>query len=173
MKFDTTFFFFLIACLTLAGCATESSPTQSRYLRWVGDSKFDPALDTDDFELCYNENGVKQYFNHSQGLQYKGEKPALLRHFFNQYQAVDNDQSGWIRIRFIVNCEGKTGRFRITESDESYRPRSFDARITRQLEALTRSLDGWKKLPDESNPEDYYQYLVFKIRNGNLEEIMP
>ncbi|HKK38289.1 MAG TPA: hypothetical protein VJ949_02605, partial [Cryomorphaceae bacterium] len=83
------------------------------------------------------------------------------------------NESGWVRIRFVVNCRGESGRFRMICSDEHYESREFDARITDQLMAITKSLDGWKPLPDSENPDEYYQYLVFKIENGDLIEILP
>ena len=59
------------------------------------------------------------------------------------------------------------------EADENYRERPFDKQISQQLLALTQSLKGWKIITFEDNPVDYYQYLVFKIQDGNIEKIMP
>jgi len=57
--------------------------------------------------------------------------------------------------------------------NENYEPKTFDKSITKQLLEITKSLTGWKILPDEQSPEDYYQYLIFKINDGQLIEIMP
>jgi len=38
---------------------------------------------------------------------------------------------------------------------------------------ITKSLSGWKILPNDEAPTDYYQYLIFKIKNGEIIEIMP
>ena len=149
---------------------TEAS---SKYMRMVGDSEFDPEKDDPNFKLCFSENQVRQYFNFGRGLQYEGEKKALVEHFFKQYKPVDTDQSGLIRVRFIVNCKGETGRFRLIEADENYQKTKFDERITQQLLTLTKSLKGWKPQADEYAERDFYQYLVFKIKNGDLIEMMP
>ncbi len=161
----------LVFILLMAGCTKEND--DPKYLRWVGDITFDAALDDPAFELCRGELRVKQYFNFSQGLQYEGEKRAIVKVFQQQYQSIENDQSGWIRIRFIVNCKGETDRFRLMGADQNYDPMNFDKRITEQLLAITRSLNGWKILPNEEKPWDYYQYLIFKIENGQLKEILP
>jgi hypothetical protein len=161
----------LLLVIFLLGCSIESS--DSEYLRWVGDAEFNPEIDREAFQLCGGENQVKQYFNFSEGLQYQGEKSALIQFFMEKYRPVESEQSGWIRIRFIVNCKGETGRFRMISSDENYVPQKFDPAITTQLMALTQSLEGWKLLPTAEEPEDYYQYLVFKIQNGTITEIMP
>lgn len=71
------------------------------------------------------------HFN--KGLQYEGEKGNFINKFSENYIPIEINQSGWIRIRFIVNCEGKTGIFRIIESNENYQVQNFDERITNQL----------------------------------------
>ncbi|MBX2871091.1 MAG: hypothetical protein KTR30_03300 [Saprospiraceae bacterium] len=155
----------------LVNCATDKD--KPRYLRWVGDIEADTEMDGDTFQLCYSEARVKQYFNFSQGLQYEGEKTAIVETFRSNYKAVEVPQSGWIRIRFIVNCKGQSGRFRMTGSDTAYQEQVFDKKISDQLLSITQSLNAWKPLPDLEDPRDYYQYLTFKIENGALKEILP
>ena len=161
----------LICLLIFAGCQQQQNG--SGYLRWIGDAVADPVLDSEEFQLCYDEKRVMQYFNFSSGLQYEGEKKALVRRFNETYVAPQSTQSGWIRIRFIVNCQGEAGRFRLISSDENYQEQAFDSVITDQLLTITKSLDGWSSQPIDKKPKDYYQYLVFKIKNGVITEILP
>jgi hypothetical protein len=158
----------------LAGCHAENSTSSKQeYLRWVGDIEFDPELDDRNFELCHGESNVKQYFNFGQGFQYEGEKKSILEEFSIKYQPIPSDDSGLIRIRFIVNCKGETDRFRVMAMNKQYEEISFDHKITDQLLDLTKSLNGWKVLPDSEAPRDYYQYLIFKIEKGAISEILP
>lgn len=161
----------LLALVLLAGCTR--SDQDSKYLRWVGDAEPDPEMDAADFQLCGSEKLVQQYFYFGQGLHYEGEKTALRKRFKEAYVPVETTQSGWIRIRFIVNCQGKAGRFRMISSDLDYQEQVFDERITDQLLKITKSLDGWGVLSKNDKPRDYYQYLIFKINNGNLTDILP
>jgi len=164
--------FFLICIIAFASC-TESDE-QSKYLRWVGDTEFNPKIDSGDFELCNSENLVRQYFHFDRGLAYEGEKKELRRIYAEAYKPPEGvDQSGMIRIRFIVNCKGETGRFRLIGSDLNYKEQVFDEKITNQLLRITKSLDGWAVHSMNEIPQDYYQYLIFKIDSGNLIEIMP
>lgn len=144
-----------------------------KYLRWIGDIPGDPTIDDAEFKLCRGDKHVMQYFNMGEGLQYEGEKIQLVRQFEENFAPIDVPQSGWIRIRFIVNCAGKTGRFRLMESDQNYKEQTFDSRITDQLLTITKSLDGWEVLSENDQPVDYYQYLVFKIEDGQIKEILP
>lgn len=163
-------YIYFVLILVMIRCQSNQD---SNYLRWVGDSKFNPEIDNENFKPCHGDESISQYFNHSKGLQYEGHKPALVDIIKKKYRAVEVNESGWVRIRFVVNCNSRTGRFRITEADENYIERSFDQRITNQLINITKSLDGWKPLPSFDDPRDYYQYLLFKIENGDIIEIMP
>ena len=157
----------------MSAISCSKDVTSSKYLRWVGDSEFDSTIDSEEFKLCQGEKNVLQYFNFSDGLVYEGEKRALDKYFYDNYRPIENNQSGWIRVRFIVNCKGKTGRFRLIASDENYQPTIFDPQITDQLLALTKELDGWIIQSQNNIERDYYQYLVFKMKAGKIEEIMP
>ncbi len=154
-------------------CMRTSAQSDSKYLRMVGDSEFDPKQDDPAFKVC-DEANAKQYHNFEQGFQYKGEKYELKRFFNQRYSAKKMaGETGLIRIRFLVNCKGETGRFRLIGMDENYASKTFNAAITNQLLQLTKSLTGWKLMPNDDTPEDYYQYLIFKIQDGQLIEMLP
>jgi hypothetical protein len=110
----------------------------------------------------------------SDGLQYEGEKYAIEQAFRQNYKpALAKKESGMLRIRFIVNCKGKTDRFRMMGADENYQAKIFDPSIADQLLQITKKLDKWQPKKLEEQPVDYYQYLIFKIENGVLIEILP
>jgi len=161
---------------SILSCTDPQKVKNEDYLRWVGDIPFNQNIDDPEFELCYEEPYTRQYFNFAKGVQYNGGKPAIIKHFKNNYKSVASQQSGLLRIRFIVNCKGETGRFRLMGANEDLKPMQFDTEISRQLLNLTREMTGW--LPIESEREDnaaldYYQYLIFKIHQGKIIEIMP
>lgn len=163
-------FFYLISC------AQESNSFKNEYPpRHIGDIEFDPKLDNPDFKLC-NEEKIYQYFNIGQSILYNGEKIALEKEFFEKYKPeIAKSESGLVRIRFIVNCKGETGRFRILGADENYKEKEFDKSITSQLLQITKELNNWGRLFDQEKQEgwDYYQYLIFKIEDGQIVKILP
>jgi len=98
----------------------------------------------------------------------------LVNTFNTQFKSNDTiSESGMIRIRFLINCKGETGRFRLVEAGYDYKEKQFDPYITDQLIKITKSLKGWKILSDKFGPKDYYQYLIFKIDAGKITEILP
>ena len=165
--------YLILASLLILGCSNQSESTSKAYLRWVGDIEHDSLTDGTNFELCNGDENVFQYFNIGEGLQYDGEKKAIRNIFSEKYKPVKINQSGWVRIRFIVNCKGKTNRFRIIGSDTNYQVMKFDNSITNQLLDITKGLEGWKILMRQENPIDYYQYLIFKIDKGQIVDILP
>ena len=164
---------FLCILIPLISFGQNTSITKSEYPNNVGDIEFNPTTDKQDFELC-NENHIYQYFNNSEGLEYEGEKLEIEKVFKEKYKSEKiNNETGLIRINFIVNGKGKTDRFRLISMDEKYTEKVFLKSITDQLLNITKTLNGWKSKKIREKEIDYYQYLIFKIENGQLKEIVP
>ncbi|WP_282030953.1 hypothetical protein [Winogradskyella eximia] len=164
---------FLLLVTALFFSCKDERISKAKYLRHVGDSQQDSLIDHPDFKICF-ENHIFQYFNFSDGPQYIGEKPALVKIFKQNYKPLtDNTQNGLVRIRFIVNCEGKAGRFRVMQADSDYKETRFNDKITTQLLELTKGISQWEIVYKENQPIDYYAYLIFKIKDGNISEILP
>lgn len=154
----------------LWGCQVEKSD----YLRWVGDIEQNDQIDKLDFKVCHGDNRVLQYFNLGEGPVYKGEKSRIINTFKSKYKSVnDKSENGLIRIRFIVNCEGKAGRFRVLQSDYNYQETEFDNEIVSQLMTITKGIEDWAIFKRNEVTVDYYMYLIFKIKDGQLTEILP
>lgn len=167
MKKTTILLLFLLA----AACSNQD------HQRDVGDIPFDPATDDPDFKICGRESSVKQYYARGSSYEpagYEGEKRALENTFLEQYAfPVSESEKGYVTIRFIVNCRGESGRFRVGQMGFDYQPRNFAPELVQQLLEITRSLDGWIPVSREGKTYDFYQYLTFKIRNGQIEKILP
>ena len=147
----------------------------SQNTKWdyVGNINFDEKTDRKDFILC-DENHVYQYFNDSKGFLYDGEKLAIEEEFQKKYnQTIVKKENSWVRIRFIVNCFGRTDRFRILTANYNYEPIEIDKNITSQLLEITKNLSGWIPKKIKEQKIDYYQYLTFKIKDGKIDEILP
>lgn len=171
MKIKTPILIILIFPV-LFSCQIEKKI--SEYPASIGDIEFNPDTDNKDYNLCFRKY-IFQYFNYtSETENYEGEKIEIDKIFFMQYKNQNiPDETGLIRIRFIVNCKGETDRFRMIEMDENYKPKNFDSKITSQLMGISKGLKRWKPKKINEHDVDYYQYLIFKIENGNLIEIMP
>jgi hypothetical protein len=165
----------LIPLLFLSSTAfcQEQKTTISLYPRSIGNIEFDPNLDKKDFQLCF-PNYDFQYYNDLKGLLFSGDKITIQREFKEKYKFENvKKESGLIRIRFIVNCKGETDRFRMIGMDENYQEKLFDGSITKQILQISKGLKGWKIKKSHNYDIDYYQYLIFKIKEGQITEILP
>ncbi|HAA15038.1 MAG TPA: hypothetical protein DCE41_26420 [Cytophagales bacterium] len=152
---------------------TPAGKPPSKFPRQVGDITFDPALDDPNFEIC-DSLRTQQYYAISSD-RFEGEKYAVVKYFEENYDpAPFLGQSGFLTIRFVVNCKGETGRYRVySEVDMDMNPQVFDPALAARLLALTKGLEGWKLGQRNNLTYDYYQYLLFKLEDGNLTEILP
>ncbi len=165
-------FLIFILLTTLYSCG-QTQDKKVNYPLQIGDIYFNSKIDDPNFKLC-DEDRVLQYYNFGKGLQYKGEKVKINEHFKDGLKTQkQKDESGFLTIRFIVNCQGKTGRYRVQGMDNEYNEKTFNENLTSQLLNLTKHLDGWVIGEYEGKTYDYYQYLTFKIEKGKLIEIMP
>jgi len=152
----------------------QTQSTAATYQEHVGDISFDAKLDDPSFKICTNENNIAQYYNFGGGLQYVGEKIAIDNYFRENFKSrIQKNETGFLTIRFVVNCEGKTGRFRIEGMDNNYQSKKFDKELENQILKLTKQLDGWAVGESRGQKYDYYQYLTFKLTDGQIIEIMP
>ena len=153
---------------------SQTERLKNEYPKTVGDIEFDPKTDNKNFVICQDDfNYSFQYFD-LEGFSYEGEKLAIENEFRKSYDSKKvKKESGLVRIRFIINCQGKTDRFRILSVDENYKAKEFDKNITEQLLQITKRLDGWKPKKYKEKEVNYYQYLIFKLVKGQLIEVLP
>jgi hypothetical protein len=164
--------FISLLLTTLYSCG-QTPEKKVDYPLQVGDISFNAKMDDPNFKLC-DEDRVLQYYNFGKGLLYNGEKIKINEHFRDGLKIKEQKgESGFLTIRFIVNCQGKAGRYRVQGMNNDYKEKIFNENLTNQLLSLTKQLDGWIVGEYGEKAYDYYQYLTFKIDNGKLIEIMP
>ncbi|MBL4710540.1 MAG: hypothetical protein JKY48_19095 [Flavobacteriales bacterium] len=176
-----TLYPFLI-CLLFFSCSNppskeENTKEEKEYRRTVGDIVFDPTIDSSPtgFSPC-NANYSYQYYKfESNGIKYKGEKPQLVKEILDAYSPPEeNLQSGYITIRFVVNCKVKSGYFRMKQIDTDYKPKEFSSAVGDQLKKIISNLRGWEtKSSSKGRVYDYHQYLTFKIVDNQIKSIVP
>lgn len=167
-------FFSLLALLWLPSGPLRAQPgpgRASRFLAQVGDIAFDARTDRADFALC-DSGRIYQYYQVQTALE--GEHRAVLDYFRQRYQppaaAAAAGETGWLVIRFVVNCRGETDRFRVSGLGIDYRPRPFAPALVAELLRLTRALRGWQQ---GRGPGNTYTYLNFILKDGQLVDVGP
>jgi hypothetical protein len=138
----------------------------------VGDIAFNPALDDPSFHL-HDSTRVWQYYNSA--AYWLDHKDSVTRFIRSRYHPPANAaiENGWLTIRFIINTDGHTGRFRLSEMDSAYQPTHFDPRISDQLLAAVKDWPDWQPAHYKEWRFDTYQYITFRLRQGRIITISP
>jgi hypothetical protein len=160
---------------------TDGYRTQTQTLRRAADLKSTDIVQPRGFQTCqpvvYAPFSMYPYFQYRQGRLH-----AIRQVVAREFRAVPvPGQSGLIRFRFVVNCEGQAGRFEVLEVDENYQKRPFNPQITSQLLAICRDkLTDWE--PGQTTPDspdavqervDTVCLLTFRLKDGQITEIFP
>lgn len=125
----------------------------------------------DSFKLCHN----KKYPYYYPTLGYKGGFYEIKQHFYKGYQEIKGENnSGIVRIKFIVNCKGELGNLEVENYSLSYKKTNLNIKIIEQLINLTEKLKDWIPAVDnEGERIDSFKFYAFKIIDGKLIEILP
>ena len=82
-------------------------------------------------------------------------------------------KSGYITFRFIVNCNGEIGRFRVKMIDKNIKESEFDILNINKLKIALKSLKKWNPGEAKRNnlKTDSYYNIKFKIEGGEIIDI--
>lgn len=134
----------------------------------VGDILYDPKLDNSNFCIC---NPADVFQSSAEDLVVTHRFKDGIRQKIQGLKAR-NKFSGYITIRFLVNCRGEADRFRVLTVDESFCSSFCDPEFTNAILNLLKQL-SWRPLKFEGVGIDYYQILNFKVVDSCVVDIMP
>ncbi len=132
-------------------------------------------LTQESFSPC-DENPAEyfDYYNGTPAAHFKGKKGGLwaLLHEYIKPELLEGE-SGYLSVRFLVNCQGETGYFTTEMSDLDYQEYTFPESLTQHLVAFTSSLKSWQATHIQGEARDSYAYIIYKIVDGKITEILP
>ena len=129
------------------------------------------SLLSEGFKVC-DENFILQYYN-PESATYREGKNGLSKFILQNYKNNKFTDSGYLNIRFIINCKGEAGRYVIHENDLDLEPKKFNTKIVNQLFSLTTQLKKWNPNFYQNEFRDSYMYISYRIENGEITEIIP
>ncbi|WP_460951300.1 hypothetical protein [Spirosoma daeguense] len=128
------------------------------------------------FQVC--SNCYRQSWYETNRLA-GSQRYDLIQLFRKQYQPLyQQGESGLVRVQFEVNCKGAKGAFLLKGFGEDYCPRTFDKRVLNQILAICRDYVATDAMLLESHrqddaPSDVAVSLTFRLKNGQITEILP
>jgi hypothetical protein len=134
------------------------------------------VLDQDsNFKLCGRHDDVADYYNGQDKIaQYKGGKRAIWE-LVNKHLDKSKlfEESGYLTLRFIVNCEGEAGWFTMEEADLDFQPKHFPSETIQHFFEILYQHPDWKPCIIREEARDAYTYTTFKLSQGEIIEILP
>ncbi|MEP1034295.1 hypothetical protein [Ekhidna sp.] len=141
-------------------------------IAWIDpDNTLDPS---EEFNICGPDQFIADYYNSTPDGRYLHGKRAMLDTVFqNLDESKLLEQNGMLIFRFVVNCEGKAGRFIVDGYDFMYQPIQFEQETIEHLHSILKKLEDWRPVVIDAEPRDAYFYVNFKIENGKITDILP
>lgn len=121
------------------------------------------------FNLCENGRLVGYYSSAAPEI-YKGSKYTFRQYIVGNF-TITSAISGYLDLRFHINCRGEVGNVEVNELDSDLRPAKLGDRLVEQLVKLSIRNENWQI--KSSSTDNYYMYLIYKIENGAVSEILP
>lgn len=148
----------------------EFVPEQNVYTERIAYIDPESSMFSEGFETCYDY--IYDYYNPEKPTYIKG-KNGLRKFILENYLNNNYKDSGYLNIRFVINCKGETGRYVLHENDLDLNPRKFTKELKDQLLELTTKLNKWNPNVIRGKKVDSYMYISYRIENGEIIEIIP
>jgi len=145
-------------------------PKENEFTKRVAYIDPEKALLSEDFETC--SDYIFDYYNPERAT-YSKEKNGLRKFILTHYKNKNYNDSGYLNIRFVINCNGETGRYIIHENDLDLEPKPFNKDLVNQLFDLTVQLKEWNPNVIRGKKRDSYMYISYRIENGEITQIIP
>lgn len=124
------------------------------------------------FALCDSTMKPQGYY-HSERNIFKGGKYQFRKTISEKYKNNEYTDSGFLNLRFHLNCNGEVGNVEINELNTNYEKTNLNNELVKQLVNLTIARENWTPKQIDGQTYDSYMYLIFKIENGEVLEILP
>jgi len=148
------------------GVAYRKHDGLKRSIYWI---PCDPLTDEPDFNLCADD---RVYSHHYCRPTFEVEGKNIEKYLLEELNAKlePTEENGYINVRFIINCEGKAGRFRLESMNKEYGEYNFP-QITHEINQTLKELPNWQPGNVEGKHYDVFYYLNFKIEQGLITDI--
>jgi hypothetical protein len=118
-----------------------------------------------------------QIFYYQVKAKYPVSSAILLnesREFMRQRKQVYSG-NGYITFRFLINCKGVMSRVLVQQTDENYKSFRFQKEFVNDPYSYLATMRQWKTNLGIQNLNNinYIAFISFKIKNGEIVNIIP
>ncbi|WKN46162.1 hypothetical protein [Tunicatimonas pelagia] len=127
-----------------------------------------------DFAICNSPESIVQYYHSSPDGSYAEGKRVMLNIIYSELDSsLLFDESGYLTFRFVVNCEGKAGWFITEQADLDFGKKEFNSQTIAHLYNIVYNLRTWSPSVIDGETRDTYFYLIFRLKDGKLVDVLP
>ncbi|MGO3182557.1 MAG: hypothetical protein ACTIJ9_06960 [Aequorivita sp.] len=145
---------------------------EDKYPNYIGYINQETAVLNDVYELCDAES-IYHVHHGASDKGYAVNKKQFRDVILSSYKNENYTDSGYLNFRFLVSCEGNPGWFETIQVDSNFNTTHFSKGLVSQLRNLTAQPENWNVITIEDNPVDYYMYVSYKLKDGEITEILP
>lgn len=162
---NNCFKIFIAAIVLIYGCQTAKD-TQQLYENQIGDTPFNQSLDNSNFKFCDSTNVLHKRAY----IRYTGGEKALEEEFIEKYifQTEHKNFSGYFIIRFAVNCDNQTDRFRMQILNANFKKTNCPKKLEDHILSISKSLKNWNHAFYRGEDYDGYRFINIKMENGKI-----
>lgn len=173
----STYLLVLLALLFLlhAGCSQvieeqkskAEIPITNHDLSYI---PFDSKYDDPEYIICDSTQIVsgRNRLNFREGRSILKENIISNYSYRNEYHSFD----GFVVIRFIVNCEGITGRYRAQALNLDFSPTTAPADLIAHSIEVIKTVDHWGKSSTKDKKTEYSKFINLKFSNGKIQHVL-
>lgn len=123
---------------------------------------------TPQFSKCLDGQPGEYYHDN---ITYTKGNEYLLKKISSAAPRAEGD--GYITVHFTINCHGEVGRLGLEQMDRKYRSTTFDPALVKHLISEVTALTDWPEIPPGYFYKDVHAFLMFKISDGKITDLIP
>lgn len=162
----------LLLLLRLGGFSQNTVPQHLNVKEKIGWIPFDKTTDDSNFKVC-DELNIEEYYQVNPSY---GEGMPSIRKYFSAHKKLLEalcEKDGYIIIRFVINCQGQTDRYRTKFMSLNYiDENTINTELQEKIIQLTHNMGNWTPGKYDGKTYDCYQHLKFLFKNSQLVDVL-
>ena len=142
-------------------------PTRNHDLSYI---PYNAKLDNSDYIIC-DSTGIGSGRSRVRYISGTNKfKEVITTNYLSKpgYKSFN----GYIVIRFLVNCEGKAGRYRAQSLNLDFSPLNAPSDLLDYSVELVEKWDNWTRTTGNDNKKEYSKFINLKIKNGEIQHVL-
>jgi hypothetical protein len=158
--------------ISLKTFSQNTAPQHLNVKEKIGWIPYDKSIDDSTFNVC-DELNIEEYYQVNPS--YREGLPSI-RKYISAYQLELETlckKDGYIIVRFVINCQGQTDRYRTKFMSLNYTDENtVNTELQKKIIQLMRNMGNWSPGKYDGKTYDCYQHLKFLFKNSQLVDVL-